>query len=304
MLRASFRRLATLAADVHPTAIVHPDAVLEAGVRVGPFCVVGAGARLRAGAELIASVHVGGYTEIGRGTRVYPFACLGLAPQDKKHVLGGEPTRLEIGANCEIREHVTAHTGTAAGGGLTRIGDGCLLMASVHVAHDCTLGAGAILANATLLAGHVRVGERAVIGGHSALHQHVTIGRGAFVGGGSVVAQDVGPFSLARGNRARLQGINLVGLRRSEISREEIKSLVLAFRKLFGGFGTYFAPRLLRPSGHSRPLSELAAELIVAAETRPLALELARFVLDPTRRRPMCAAAETSNRRSSDADTD
>lgn len=296
---AGLRRLATQAtghAVVHPTAVVHAGALLEPGVQVGPLCVVGPGVRLRAGVHLIASVHVAGATDIGPSTRVYPFACLGFEPQDLKH--GGEPTRLRIGARCVVREHVTAHTGTAAGGGLTSIGDDCLLMAGAHVAHDCALGAGAIVANAALLAGHVRVGERAIIGGGCALHQFVTVGRGAMVGGGSVLAHDVPPFTLARGSRALLRGVNLVGLRRARVPRDEAARLLQAFRRLFGGYGTYFAPPRNFPPGADSAggaratLAELAARELggEGAAASALVRELALFVVDPSRRRPVCAA--------------
>ncbi|KAG8461159.1 hypothetical protein KFE25_002348 [Diacronema lutheri] len=275
-------------AQVHPTAVVHAAARLEPGVTVGPFCVVGPGAHVRAGASLVASVHVAGRTDIGEGTTVFPFACLGSEPQDRKHA--GEPTRLRIGARCVVREHVTAHAGTSAGGGLTAVGDGCLLMAGAHVAHDCDVGAGAILANAVLLAGHVRIGARAIVGGGSALHQRVAVGAGAMVGGGSIVAHDVPPYTLARGNRALLVGVNLVGLRRAHVGRAEAAALLRAFRAMFGGHGSYFAPAL-DPGGAS--LAERAEHVLRAHGGAPvgeLVAELARFVLDPARARPVCAA--------------
>jgi UDP-N-acetylglucosamine acyltransferase len=296
---AAARRLAATAgaAVVHPTAIVELGAVLEPGVRIGPHCIVGPDVVLREGAHLIASVHVAGRTVLGARSTVYPFACLGFAPQDKKHA--GEETRLEIGAECVIREHVTAHTGTVAGGGVTRIGDGVLLMAGAHVAHDCDVGRGAVLANAALLAGHVRLGTQAIVGGHCAVHQFVTIGRGAFIGGGSVLTGDVGPFSLAHGNRAALRGINLVGLRRAATSRDDVKALLRAFRRLFGGYGTYFAPRESGAAHGSRgTLAEAADEL--RASPSALVRELASFVLDPRRTRHMCPVLGSSSESGAD----
>ncbi|HEU0220722.1 MAG TPA: acyl-ACP--UDP-N-acetylglucosamine O-acyltransferase, partial [Paracoccaceae bacterium] len=166
---------------VHPTAIVEAGAELGAGAVVGPYCVVGAGVRLGAGVELVAHVVVAGDTEIGEGTRIWPFASIGHQPQDLKY--RGEPTRLVIGARNMIREHVTMNPGTAGGGGITQLGDDGLYMVGVHVGHDCRIGNGVILANNATLAGHVTLGDQAVLGGLSAVHQRCRIGPGAMVGG-------------------------------------------------------------------------------------------------------------------------
>jgi len=220
---------------IHPTAIVADGARIASGAVIGPFCVVGPDVELAAGAELISHVAVAGRTSIGRGTRIWPFASVGHQPQDLKY--RGEASRLEIGADCMIREHVTVNPGTEGGGMLTRIGDGCLLMAGAHVAHDCRVGARVVMANAATLAGHVEVGDYAVIGGLSAVHQHVRIGAHAMVGGMSGVEKDVAPYCSAVGNRAVLVGLNLVGLKRRGFEAAELKALRAAYDMVFGGDG-------------------------------------------------------------------
>jgi len=226
---------------IHPTAIVAPGATIGAGARIGPWCMVGPDVVIGGGVELISHVVVDGHTSIGEGARLYPFCSVGLAPQDLKYA--GEPTRCEVGPHTQIREHVTIHRGTVTGSGLTRVGADCLLMAVVHVAHDCELGDGVIVANNVVMGGHVSIGERAVIGGAAALHQFVRIGRGAVIGGVSGVEGDVIPFGAVIGNRARLTGLNVVGLKRRGFDRAQIHGLRAAFRLLFRTEGV-FAERL------------------------------------------------------------
>ncbi|WP_299441222.1 acyl-ACP--UDP-N-acetylglucosamine O-acyltransferase [uncultured Rhodospira sp.] len=217
--------------QVHPTAIVDPAATLDEDVTVGPYCTVGPDVMLGAGVSLLSHVVVDGRTRVGPGTRVFPFTTLGLPPQDLKYK--GEQTDLIIGANNTIREHVTMNPGTAGGGGVTRIGDGGLFMVGCHVAHDCQIGDGVILANNVLLAGHIHIDDCAILGGGSAVHQFVRIGKHAMVGGVSGVETDVIPFGSVMGNRARLHGLNLIGLKRRGFSREEIQALRSAYRMLF-----------------------------------------------------------------------
>ncbi len=216
---------------IHPTAVVDPHAELGANVQIGPFCVVGPGVVLHD--EVVVGSHVvlEGPCELGARTRVFPFAAIGHEAQDRK--FRGEPSRVVIGARCTLREGVTVHRGTAGGDGVTRIGDDVLLMAQSHVAHDCVIGNDVVLANSAALAGHVVVGEGAVLGGLAAVHQFARIGRLAMVGGGAMVAQDVPPFCVAQGDRARLFGLNLVGLRRAGVSPERIEALRAAYRALF-----------------------------------------------------------------------
>jgi UDP-N-acetylglucosamine acyltransferase len=221
------------APDIHPTAVVDPKAELGPGVRVGPYAVIGAGVRLGEGCEVGPHAVLAGRTTLGPGNRVFTHAAIGGVPQDLKY--HGEDTELVVGADNTFREFVTVHIGTAGGGGVTRIGDGGLFMAYAHVAHDCRIGSGVILANAATLGGHVVIGDRAVVGGLSALHQFVHVGELAMIGGCSAVDQDVPPFALAIGNRVRLRGLNLTGLKRAGLSRDEIRTLREAYEVLFGG---------------------------------------------------------------------
>lgn len=205
-------------------------------VSIGPYSVVSAGVSLGEDVKLHSHVAVGGSTTIGPGCEIYPFASVGLPPQDKKY--RGEVSRLEIGSHCTIREHVTINPGTEGGGLLTRIGDNCLLLVGCHVAHDCLIGNHVILVNQATLGGHCRIDDYAIIGGLSAVHQFVRIGESGFVGGMSGVENDVIPFGSAIGNRASLGGLNIVGLTRRGFSREAIHQLRRAYRTLFGPDGT------------------------------------------------------------------
>jgi UDP-N-acetylglucosamine acyltransferase len=221
---------------VHPTAIVEVGARLADNVTVGPYCCVGPEVSLDDGVELMSHVVVGGQTRIGARTRIFPFASIGLPPQDLKY--RGERSRLEIGTDNVIREHVTMNPGTEPGGLLTRVGNHCLFMVATHVAHDCRIGDHVVMANNATLGGHVRVGDYAILGGLSAVHQYVRIGQHAIIGGMSGVEQDVIPYGLVMGDRARLSGLNLVGLKRRGFSREDIHDLRTAYRALFAAEGT------------------------------------------------------------------
>ncbi len=226
-------------ANIHSTAIVEPGACLGAEVEVGPWCHVGPDVTIGDGARLVSHVVVDGHTSIGEGALLYPFCTVGLAPQDLKY--RNEPTRCEIGARTQIREHCTIHRGTVTGSGVTRVGADCLLMAVVHVAHDCDIGDGVVIANNVVMGGHVSIGAGAVIGGAAALHQFVRIGRGAMVGGVSGVEADVIPFGSVIGNRARLSGLNVIGLRRRGVDRAGLHRLRAAIRVLFGSVGVFSA---------------------------------------------------------------
>jgi UDP-N-acetylglucosamine acyltransferase len=222
--------------NIHPSAVIDAKAEISSSAIIGPFCVIGPEVRLGDNVELLSHVVVAGRTSIGAGTRIFPFASIGHRPQDLKYK--GEPSTLEIGGNNQIREHVTMNPGTEGGGMVTRVGDNCLFMASAHVAHDCILGDNVIMANNATLAGHVTVGEFAFLGGLSAVHQFVRIGRHAMIGGMSGVEADVIPFGTVIGNRAHLNGLNIVGLRRRGFSRDEIHTLRNAYRMLFAPEGT------------------------------------------------------------------
>ncbi len=220
--------------SIHPTAIVADGAVIPASCTVGPYCTVGANVVLGEDCVLVSHVVLDGHTTLGRGNRIFSFACVGIAPQDLKYK--DEPTQLVMGDGNDIREYVTISRGTAGGGGVTRIGGGCLIMAYTHIGHDSTIGDGCILANAATLAGHVIVEDFAVVGALCPVHQYCRIGRYAYIGGGTTITQDVLPYSLtsiARDNHA--YGLNKVGLERRGFTPEQLKELRAAYRVLIGG---------------------------------------------------------------------
>nr|WP_295827714.1 acyl-ACP--UDP-N-acetylglucosamine O-acyltransferase [uncultured Azospirillum sp.] len=222
---------------IHPSAIVDPAAKLGEGVNIGPFCVVGPDVTLGDGVRLVSHVAVDGRTSIGAETVIYPFASIGHRPQDLK--FHGEPSELVIGARNQIREHVTMNPGTEGGGMITRVGDDGLFMMGSHVAHDCIVGDHVIMANNATLGGHVTLGDYVIIGGLSAVRQFVRIGSHAMIGGMSGVENDVIPFGLVMGDRARLAGLNLVGLERRGFKKDDIHALRAAYRMLFGPEGTF-----------------------------------------------------------------
>jgi UDP-N-acetylglucosamine acyltransferase len=217
--------------SIHPSAIVAPGALIPDSCTVGPYCTIGPDVVLGEGCSLISHVVVDGRTRIGAKNTIYPFASVGVVPQDLKYA--GEPTETEIGDGNTIRECVTISRGTEKGGGITRVGSHNLLMAYVHVGHDSQVGSHCILANAATLAGHVTVEDYASIGAFSPVHQFCTIGKYAFIGGGTIVTQDVLPFSLTSSRREnKAFGINKVGLTRRGFSPERLTTLQKAFRLL------------------------------------------------------------------------
>lgn len=216
---------------IHPTAIIHPGAILADNVTVGPYSIIGADVEIASGTDIKSHVVIGGPTKIGRENHIYQFSSIGEMPQDKKY--DGERTYLQIGDRNIIREYVTLNRGTATGVGKTVIGHDNLFMAYCHVAHDCIVGNHTIFANAASLAGHVEIGDHATLGGFTSVHQFVSIGERAFCGLGSVVVRDIPPYSIAAGNRARAVGINKEGLNRIGFSAELIKALHVSFRSLF-----------------------------------------------------------------------
>jgi UDP-N-acetylglucosamine acyltransferase len=222
--------------QIHPTAIVAPGAMLAEDVAVGPYCTVGENVTLGPRVTLMSHAVIGGRTYVGEGTRVFPFASIGLEPQDLKY--RGEDSELVIGRNNTIREHVTMNPGTTGGGLITRIGDNCLFMVGVHIAHDCQIGDFVVMANNATLAGHVVVEEYAVLGGLCAVHQYVRIGKHAMIGGMSGVERDVIPYGQVMGDRARLCGLNIIGMQRRGFNREDIQGLRNAYHFLFSSGGT------------------------------------------------------------------
>lgn len=216
---------------IHPTAVIEDGAQIADDVTIGPYTLVGPHVVLERGVILHGHVVVAGRTTVGEATEIFPFASIGHPPQDLK--FHGEPSTLVIGKRNQIREHVTMNPGTEGGGMVTRIGDDCLFMIGAHVAHDCQVGNHVILANNAAIAGHVVVGDHAILGGLAAVHQFVRIGQHAMIGGGSAVENDIIPFGMATGERANLNGLNLVGLERRGFDRAAVNGLRQAFKALF-----------------------------------------------------------------------
>ncbi|MDH4984552.1 acyl-ACP--UDP-N-acetylglucosamine O-acyltransferase [Aminobacter anthyllidis] len=216
---------------IHPAAVVEAGAQLGAGVRVGPFCHVSADAVIGDRVELMSHVSILGATSLGEGCKVFPQATLGAAPQNNKHK--GGRTTLVVGKNCTIREGVTMHVGTDTSRGTTTVGDNGLFLAYAHIAHDCIVGDNVTMANVATLGGHVEVGNNVTLGGLCAVHQMTRIGHHAFAGGGAIVDGDVIPYGMVMGNRARLRGLNVIGMRRSGLPRAEIFALRKAYKMIF-----------------------------------------------------------------------
>ncbi len=257
---------------IHGTALVHPSAFVEEGAEigpecfVGPFCMVGAEVVLHRGVTLKSHAVVTGWTEIGEETVVFPFATVGEIPQDLK--FRGERTRLVVGARCRIREGATLNTGTEGGGGVTRVGNDCLLMTGAHVGHDAVLGDRVILANQVAIAGHCQIGDDVIIGGLSGIHQFVRIGRGAIIGAVTMVTNDVLPYGLVQGPRGVLDGLNLVGLKRRGVERSDITAMRAAFQMLAQGEGSFLdRARKLSDETESAYVREMT-EFVLSASDR------------------------------------
>jgi UDP-N-acetylglucosamine acyltransferase len=238
---------------VHPTAVLDGEVAFGAGCRVDPYVVLQGPLSFGADSRIGPSAVVEGPAEFGAGTRIHPHAVLGGPPQDR--TWAGEPTRLVVGDGCVFREHVTVHRGTVRGGGETRIGRRNLWMAGSHVAHDCRLGDGIQAANGVTLAGHVEVGDHVILGGQAAVAQFVRIGEGAMVAGGARVDRDIPPFCVARGDRAAVAALNLVGLRRRGVPTDALRRLRRAFDRIFREAGPYEAAlRACEPLAAEEPL--------------------------------------------------
>ena len=258
----------TIAPDarVHPSAVVEAGAVIGAACVVGPFALIGAEVTLGAGVVVKSHAVITGWTDIGDGTVIFPFACIGEVPQDLK--FNGERTRLIIGKWCRIREGATLNTGTAGGGGVTRVGDDCLIMTGAHVGHDAQVGDRVVLVNQVAIAGHCVIGDDVIIGGLSGIHQWVRIGRGAIIGAVTMVTNDVLPHGLVQGPRGELDGLNLVGLKRRGVDRAEISALRAAYQVLAQGEGTFQdRARHLSETTDSAHVREIA-DFILAASDR------------------------------------
>jgi UDP-N-acetylglucosamine acyltransferase len=254
-----------MTSQIHPSAIVETGATLGPGCKIGPFCMVGPEVTLGAGVELKSHAVVTGWTEIGDETIIFPFACVGEVPQDLK--FKGERTQLIVGKRCRIREGATLNTGTTGGGGITRVGDDCLLMTGSHVGHDATLGNRVILANQAAIAGHCHLGDDVIIGGLSGVHQWVRIGHGAIIGAVTMVTNDVLPHGLVQGPRGDLDGLNLVGLKRRGVERSEITALRAGYQMLAQGEGTFLdRARKLAEETDSKHVREMTDFILSATD--------------------------------------
>jgi UDP-N-acetylglucosamine acyltransferase len=217
--------------NIHPAAIISPDAQLEEGVEIGPYAIIGSDVKI--GKNTIIGPHavIDNFTHIGEGCHIFQFCSIGAPPQDLK--FSGEKTRVVIGNNNTIREFVTIHRSTTADIGVTQIGDNNMIMAYCHVAHNCKLGSHIVMANAATLAGHIHVEDFAIVGGLTAVHQFSRIGAHSIIGGASAVPKDIPPYMMASGNRVKLYGLNLIGLKRRKFSENTIKALKEAYRIIF-----------------------------------------------------------------------
>ena len=255
---------------IHKTSVIDKKAKISDSVKIGPFCYVGPNVELSDNVELISNVHIEGFTKIGKGTKIFPFASIGTQPQDLK--FNNEQTNLTIGDQNTIREYVTINPGTKGGGSITSIGNNCLFMISSHIAHDCIIGNNVIIANNVPLGGHVTIEDNVVIGGNSAVQQFTRIGRLAMIGGMTGVLKDVTPFGLSIGNRNYLQGINLIGLRRKKYDNKKIMGLDKAYKEIFS----------------SKNLHENLSRINGEYKDNELVTEVIRFI-EKDKKRPICA---------------
>jgi len=251
--------------NIHPSAIIEDGASIADNVKIAAFTHISKDAVLKNGVEVMQGAQVYGNTTIGESTKVYPYAVVGMPPQDIGHK-SEDDVKVIIGKNCIIREFVTINAGTKHGGGITRIGDNCFIMIYCHIAHDCQVGNNVIMANNATLAGHAEVGSFTVIGGMTPVHQFVKIGEGCMIGGASAISQDIPPFCLAEGNRAVVKGLNAVGLKR-RFEKDDIRALQAAYRKLFRS---------------NQPIKEVASEFL-KNETNEKVLLLCSFIIETTR---------------------
>jgi UDP-N-acetylglucosamine acyltransferase len=254
---------------IHKTAIVDPKARISPTVKIGPFSIIGPNVEINDNTEIQSHVSIMGNTIIGKDNKIYSFSSIGNDPQDLKY--RGEDTKLEIGDNNKIREYVTINPGTQGGGGLTKIGNNCLFMVSSHIAHDCMVGNNAILANNVPLGGHAEIQDNVIIGGNSAVQQFTRVGKFAMIGGMCGVVRDVIPYGIAHGNRSILHGLNLIGLRRKNISNKEIMILSDAYKEIF------------KTENLTQNLNNLSSDL----KKNELVLEVVNFI-EKDRKRPIC----------------
>ena len=254
---------------IHNTAIIDPKAKLHKNVKVGPYSIIGANVEIEENTEVQSHVSILGNTKIGKNNKIYPFASIGNDPQDLK--FQGEETKLEIGNDNKIREYVTINPGTNGGGGITKVGNNCLFMVSAHIAHDCFVGDNVILANSVPLGGHASIEDNVIIGGNSAVQQFTRVGKFAMIGGMCGVVRDIIPYGIAHGNRSKLQGLNLIGLRRKNIPNQDIMILSEAYKEIF----------------KNENLTENLNNLKVELKEHDLVREVLNFI-EKDKKRPIC----------------
>ena len=253
--------------SIHPNCIIDEKAIIGKNCKIGPFCYISSDVILEDNTELFSHVSIVGKTLIGKNTKIWPFSSIGHHPQDLKYK--GEPNELIIGSNNKIRESVSINPGTKGGGGITKIGDNCLFMLGSHIGHDCNLGNNIILANNAALAGHVVLEDGVYVGGLSGIHQFVRIGEGAFIGALSMVTKDVIPFGMVYGERAKLMGFNLVGLRRLGINNKHIKELKGVYKIIFNEKQT-FQKRIDNIKTSDNPLIKKLINFLKAEKDRAI----------------------------------
>ncbi len=260
--------------DIDTSARIAPGAEIGRGATIGPYCVIGPNVVVGEGCRLVAHVHLAGHTTVGPRTVIYPFASLGTPPQSVKY--RGGPTRLTVGADCDIREGVTMNIGTEEDRGVTEVGDRCFMMVGSHVAHDCRVGSNVTFANNVVLGGHVSVGDNVVFGGQAAVRQFVRIGDGAMIVGLSGVRADVIPWGMVQGPLANLVGLNVVGMRRRGFAKPDIHRVRQAYRDLFFGAGTF--RERLEAVAASAAGDALIGPIVafIRAGTRPLTMAIDR----------------------------
>jgi len=263
---------------IDSTARIEDGAVIGDDASIGPYCIVGPNVTIGPGCKLHSHVNVAGHTTLGVGCEVYPFASLGTPPQSSGH--RGEPTRLEIGDGCIMRESVSINAGTVAGGGVTRVGARGFFMAYSHIAHDCQIGNDVILANGTQLGGHCEVGDYVFFGGLSAAHQFVRVGAQAMVGGVSGLRGDVIPYGLVSGQFAHLEGLNVVGMRRRKFTHKRLQLVREFYQQLFHGGGVF---------------SDRLAAVRSMIDSDPAIAEILKFI-DEGDKRPLCMAHNNPNK--------
>jgi len=251
---------------IHKTAIIDPKAKISSNVNIGPYVVIGPKVEINENTTIESHVNISGHTKIGKENKIYPFASIGNDPQDLK--FNGENTKLIIGDKNTIREYVTINPGTVGGGEITKIGNNCLFMISSHVAHDCVVGDNVIIANNVPLGGHAIIEDNVVIGGNSAVQQFTRIGKMAMIGGMTGVLHDVIPYGLSTGNRNSLQGLNLIGLRRSNFENKEILALSEAYKEIFA----------------TKNLTENISKLNGSFKDNPLVKEVIEFITKDKKR--------------------